>query len=86
MPSRSGTDAAREDPDGRFAAPPVLSKSVLRVYVLVALVIVGLGLGLWALWVSGSTSARIAALLNIRSHSEWPSSATASKKARRRCS
>ncbi|WP_196874383.1 hypothetical protein [Nocardioides luteus] len=63
MPSHSGTDAARENPDGRFAAPPVLSKSVLRVYVLIALVIVGLGLGLWVLWVSGSTSARIAAIL-----------------------
>lgn len=55
MPSRSRTDASRGNPDGRFVAPPVLSKSVLRVYVLIALVIAGLGLGLWILWISGST-------------------------------
>lgn len=63
MPSHSGTDAARGNTDGRFVAPPALSKSVLRVYVLIALVIAGLGLGLWVLWISGSTPARIAAFL-----------------------
>lgn len=63
MPSHSGTDAPRGSADGRFVAPPVLSKSVLRVYVLITLVIAGLGLGLWVLWISGSTAARIAAVL-----------------------
>lgn len=63
MPSHSGTDAARGDTGGRFVAPPALSKSVLRVYALIALVIAGLGLGLWVLWISGSTPARIATLL-----------------------
>lgn len=37
--------------------------SVLRVYVLIALVIAGLGLGHWVLWISGSIPARIAAVL-----------------------
>ncbi|MGH3352756.1 MAG: hypothetical protein ACRDPS_18970 [Nocardioides sp.] len=63
MRSHSEPDAARGHTDGRFVAPPVLSKSVLRVYVLIVLVIVGLGLGLWVLWLSGSTPARIAAVL-----------------------
>lgn len=63
MPSRSGTDAALGNAGGRFVAPPVLSKSVLRVYLLIGLVIAGLGLGLWVLWISGSTAARIATVL-----------------------
>lgn len=63
MPSHSGTDAPGGNTDGRFVAPPVLSKSVLRVYALIALVIAGLGLGLWVLWISGSTPARIASVL-----------------------
>ncbi|MFE6649129.1 hypothetical protein ACFVJS_21360 [Nocardioides sp. NPDC057772] len=63
MPSHSGIDAARGNPNGRFVAPPVLSKSVIRVYALIALASAGLGLGLWVLWISGSTPARIATAL-----------------------
>ncbi|NGN91220.1 hypothetical protein G5C66_00500 [Nocardioides sp. KC13] len=36
---------------------------MIRVYALIALASAGLGLGLWVLWISGSTPARIAAVL-----------------------